>query len=44
VINVKRGLDLNYLDTWFRKKKNYYQFLDNIRSAIRKAKGGKGEG
>ncbi len=38
VINVKGGLCLNYLSTCFKRKKNYYTLIENIREAIRKAK------
>jgi hypothetical protein len=40
VINVKKGLTLNYLGTWFKKRQGYYLFLEKVRTAMR---GGTGE-
>lgn len=37
VINVKKGLALNYFGSWFKKNRNYYLFLENYRAASRKA-------
>lgn len=34
VIDVKEGLTLNYLGTWFKKNKNYYSFIEKIKDAI----------
>lgn len=38
VINIKKGLTLNYFGSWFKKNRNYYLFLENFRTATRKAK------
>lgn len=38
VINIRRGLTLNYFATWFKKNRNYYAFLDSLKTAMRKAK------
>lgn len=38
VINIRRGLALNYFGSWFKKNRNYYLFLENYRTATRKAK------
>jgi hypothetical protein len=38
VVNVRRGLSLNYFGNWFKKNRNYYSFLDTLKTAMRKAK------
>lgn len=38
VINVRKGLVPNYLGTWFKRKKGYYTFMENIREAMRRSK------
>lgn len=38
VINIKKGLTLNYFGSWFKKNKNYYLFIENLREAMRKAR------
>jgi len=38
VINVKKGLSLNYFSNWFKKNRNYYLFIEGVREAMRKAK------
>lgn len=43
VINVRKGLALNYFANWFKKNRNYYSFLDHLKTAMRKAKLDKAE-
>jgi hypothetical protein len=38
VINIRRGMALNYFGSWFKKNRNYYAFLDSLKTAMRKAK------
>jgi hypothetical protein len=38
IINVKKGLTLNYFGTWFKKHRGYYLFIEGVREAMRKAK------
>lgn len=38
VINIRRGMTLNYFGSWFKKNRNYYSFLDSVKTAMRKAK------
>ena len=34
IIDIKNGLTLNYLGTWFKKNKNYYSFMEKIKDAM----------
>jgi hypothetical protein len=43
IINVRKGIDLNYLGTWFKKKKGYFTFIENIIESMRRAKTSKME-
>ena len=38
VIDIKKGVVLNYLGTWFKRKSGYYNFIENMRDGLRKAK------
>ena len=38
VVNIKKGLTINYFGTWLKKNKNYYLFLESLKDAMRKAK------
>jgi hypothetical protein len=38
VINIKKGLNVNYFGSWFKKNRNYYLFIESLRAAMRKAK------
>lgn len=37
-IDVRKGLVLNYLGTWFKRKRGYYTFLEDVRNMMKRVR------